>query len=78
MATLWLRKDVGGWRHYIGDEPIYCGNFIEAQISGEWVTGRYETDDLSPTAPMPKAYLYASEPSPFILEEGTEAKFPIR
>lgn len=78
MTTLWLDKDAGGWRHKIGDDPVYCGAFIEARISGEWVAGRYESDDLSPTAPRPRAFLYVGEGAALVLDEGIEARFPMR
>lgn len=77
MTTLTLKKDGGGWRHHIDDKPVYCGSLIEARIAGEWVKGRYETDDLSPEAPRPNAFLYSSGGrSPITVKEGTEARFP--
>lgn len=46
MATFSLSKDAGGWRHFAGRKPVYCGTFLEALIGGEWVRGRYEVIDL--------------------------------
>ena len=77
MTILSLKKDGGGWRHHIGDRPVYCGRLIEARIGGEWVKGRYETDDLSPEAPRPSAFLYRRDQSPIVIEEGTETRFPV-
>jgi hypothetical protein len=79
MATLWLDRDAGGWRHKIDDEPVYCGNVIEARITGEWVRGRYEAEDLAPDAPRPRALLYTDrEKPPIRIEEFTEARFPTK
>jgi hypothetical protein len=79
MASLWLDQDAGGWRHKIDDDLIFCGNFIEVYIGGEWVRGRYEAEDLSPNAPRPAALLYYdNEQAPLRIEVFTEARFLTR
>jgi hypothetical protein len=79
MATLWLDQTTSGWRHKIDDEPVYCGNIIEARIDGEWVRGRYEAENLSPDAPRPAALLFTDhEKPPTRIEEFTEARFPTK
>lgn len=37
-----LRRDPGGWRHYIDDVAIHCGDPIDAVMGGRWYEGRYE------------------------------------
>jgi hypothetical protein len=77
MTTIWLDRDSGGWRHKIGDDPVYCGAFIEVEVDGQWVSGRYEAEDLSPEAPRPRALLYvANDRPPLHIEEFTPARFP--
>ena len=79
MTTLWLDKGAGGWRHKIGDDPVYCGSIIEVRIEGEWVRGRYEAENLDPSAPRPPALLYINNDQPPIrIEEFTEARFPAK
>jgi hypothetical protein len=79
MSVLWLDKDVGGWRHKIGEDPVFCGSIIEVRIGGEWLRGRYEAEDLSPNAPRPIAlFYYDNEKPPLRIEEFTEARFPVR
>ena len=70
MATLSLRKDAGGWRHFAGDKPIYCGTFMEAYIGSEWVLGRYEVIDLHLGARRAKAYLVVAGDAHIDLDEG--------
>jgi uncharacterized protein DUF5348 len=79
MATLSLEKDASGWRHYIGDRPVYCGSTIEVRIFGEWVSGRYEMDYSPHVAPRPLAMLYVDrDDAPIRVEEFTEARFPAK
>jgi hypothetical protein len=79
MATLSLKKDAGGWRHYIDDKPVYCGSMIEVRIRGEWVSGRYEMDYSPHVAPRPLAMLYVDrDREPIHLEDFTEARFPAK
>jgi hypothetical protein len=79
METLWLDRDAGGWRHKIGDDPVFCGNVIEVRIDGEWVRGRYEAEDLSIEAPRLVALLYTErDKTPLRIEEFTDARFPTR
>ena len=77
MVTLSLRKDGGGWRHYAGERPIYCGTIIEALICGEWICGRYEAD-LSDGNERPKAYLLFPGDAICDLYENTEVRFPAK
>jgi hypothetical protein len=79
MTTLWLDKDVGGWRHKIGVEPVYCGSQIEVLINGLWVSGRYESENLDPNAPRPAAFLHTdNDLPPLRIEEFSEARFPAK
>jgi hypothetical protein len=50
MTTLWLDQDAGGWRHKIGDDPVFCGDAIEVRIDGEWIRGRYYRRPLASSA----------------------------
>jgi hypothetical protein len=58
---------------------VSCGSIIEVQIGREWKRGRYEAEDLSPSAPRPRALLYVSNDQPPLhIEEFTPARFPSR
>ncbi len=76
MATFSLSKDAGGWRHFAGRKPVYCGTFLEAVIGGEWVLGRYEVIDLHRGTGKAKAYLVLANYAEVDLDEGTEVRFP--
>jgi hypothetical protein len=76
MATIWLDKDPGGWRHKIDDDPVYCGALIEVKVGREWVSGRYESD-LGEARPVALLYV-ANDRPPLRIEEFTEARFPAR
>ena len=52
-GILFLKRDPGGWRHYIvlpdgTEENIYCGTPLTAQFDGQWLSGRYECSNLGP------------------------------
>jgi len=48
--TFRLDRGADGWRHKIGDKPVIRGSLIMVCVDGEWIGGRYESDDLSPDA----------------------------
>jgi hypothetical protein len=46
MALL-LERELGRplsheFRHFLGDQPVYCGMLLECWIEGRWTLGRYE------------------------------------
>ena len=76
MATFFLSRDAGGWRHFADGKPIYCGTFLEAYVGGEWVLGRYEAIDLHRGERGAKGYLVLTGNAQLDLAEGMEVRFP--
>ena len=38
-----LRREIGGVRHYLGEEPVHAGDILEYRLDDEeWRLGRYE------------------------------------
>jgi hypothetical protein len=69
-----LDRGADGWRHKIGNKTVSRGSLIMVCIDGEWIGGRYESDDLSSEAPRPRALLHtARQTEPLVIEEGCEA-----
>lgn len=41
--ALELRREAGGLRHYLDDEPLHAGELLELWLDdGSWALGRYE------------------------------------
>lgn len=74
---LTLKRQAGGWRHFIGDDEIRCGDIIEVLQSDDWITGRYEAN-LHHTLPEPKAFLEIDERNLLSLETGAPVRWPTR
>ena len=52
-GILSLKRDYGGWRHYIvlpdgTQQDIHCGAPLAAQFESGWLSGRYECSNLGP------------------------------
>jgi hypothetical protein len=50
---------------------------IEALLGDEWIRGRYEVSDLSPTTDDPAAFVHV-DGHIFKLKEGAPVRFPTR
>jgi len=70
------RQPLSGWRHFIGDDSIHCGERIEICASGKWVAGRYEAEGLHITDSFPIACLWVDESNYIKLRDGIEARLP--
>lgn len=53
-----VSQGADGFRHFVGAEPVRCGDLIEALLGDEWVRGRYESGDLSPASCDPAAFIH--------------------
>jgi hypothetical protein len=53
-----VSQGADGFRHFVGGEPVHCGEVIEALLGDEWVRGRYEAGDLSPASCDPAAFIH--------------------
>lgn len=42
MNLTYKRSDVGGPRHYLGDEPVSCGAALDLLTPLGWLSGRFE------------------------------------
>ena len=70
------RQPLSGWRHFIGDAAIYCGELIEVYAGGKWVAGRYEAEGLHVADRDPIACLWLDESNYIKLQDGIEARLP--
>lgn len=70
------RHPLNGWRHFIGDESIHCGDIIEVYAGGKWVPGRYEAEGLHLADRDPIAYLWFDDAKYIKLQDGIEARLP--
>lgn len=70
------RQPLSGWRHFIGDESIHCGDIIEVYAGGKWVPGRYEAEGLHLADCYPIAWLWFDESKYIKLQDGIEARLP--
>lgn len=79
MPTLELRRDDGGWRHYIADAAIHSGDTIQVRFPGAtWVRGRYEWS-FNPKE-LPRVYFAlpgCDEPAMMVLPPGADLR-PVR
>lgn len=71
-----LRKESGGYRHYITNEKgnaeeIRCGNFIEVKLGDQWIQGRYE---CSLTERDTAARLYDEEGEHIVIPLGSTVR----
>lgn len=73
IDLLEVRREPGGERHYAGDMAIHAGDFIRAQIRGEWFDGRYEATWRFGI--IERAFLYIGETA-LVLHEGTPVVVP--
>lgn len=75
---LQVQRQAGGWRHFIGEEEIHCGDIIEVMQGDDWIAGRYEAN-LHNSLPEPKAFLELIDQRHSIkLERGMLVRWPIR
>lgn len=70
------RQPLSGWRHFIGDEDIHCGDIIEVYTGGKWVAGRYEAEGLRNLDRDPIAYMWIDEATYIKLHDGFRARLP--
>lgn len=70
------RQPPNGWRHFIGEESIHCGDIIEVYAGGKWVSGRYEAQGLGNPDTLPIAYLEFDDSHYIKLQDGIEARLP--
>lgn len=68
------RQPLSGWRHFIGEAAIHCGEQIEVYDGGKWVAGRYEAEGLATAESLPIACLWIDESSYIKLHDGIEAR----
>ena len=75
-STIRLEKQLGGWRHFIGNDSIHCGDVIEVYTNGEWIAGRYEAEGLNVHDREPYAFIWFDETKYTKLPCGIVARFP--
>lgn len=63
-----------GYRHFIGAEPIHCGDTIEALIGDKWLRGRYEAS-IGPNSSDPSAYFHYGDDRVLHIPEGTPVRW---
>lgn len=68
-ASLEVRSEVGGLRHYLEGEPVHCGELLEIQQEGRWRLGRYERSGA-------KAGLFLSEQEVIFLSASDLLRWP--
>lgn len=78
MERLRTEKQIGGWRHFIGEDEIHCGDFIEILHGDDWIAGRYEAQGLGNLATTPIAHIEIDDTNYFKLQDGMLARWPER
>lgn len=73
MEELRAERQIGGWRHFIGENEIRCGDLIEILQGDDWIAGRYEAN-LHPSLAEPTAFLEINERHSIPLTDGMPAR----
>lgn len=73
MERLRSKRQPGGWRHFIGEDEIRCGDLIEILQGDDWIAGRYEAN-LHPSLAEPTAFLEINERHSIPLTDGMPAR----
>lgn len=68
VGEIYLRKELGGYRHYLNEEAIHCGAGIEVKFGDGWIAGRYE---CSLSADDTRIKVYSSRYESFVIGEGS-------
>lgn len=71
-----LEKQIGGWRHFIGEDEIRCGDIVQIYNGSEWIAGRYEAEGLNVPDKDPHAFIWFDESNYTKLPCGVVARFP--
>lgn len=74
MESLRTEKQIGGWRHFIGEDEIHCGDIIEVLRGDDWIAGRYEAQGLGNLATTPIAHIEIDETNYIKLQDGMLAR----
>ena len=74
MDRLRTEKQIGGWRHFIGEDEIRCGDQIEVMQGDDWIAGRYEAQGLGNLTTTPIAHVEIDDTNCIKLQDGMLAR----